>query len=226
MAEKTDIKALQKWLRAERERRGWSTTEVADRARAFAHEAGSGLKLTQQSVSGFETGNPMRIPEWMRYVEMAFNAADEETKEDPAPDTTREDSFVMIERLPTRAGAGGGGTGEGDIEYAAFSRNLVADLRARSEDLLLIEIEGDSMSPEFLSGDQMLVNKRKTTLAQPGAFCLWDGDGYVVKYLEKLPGTDPALIRVISGNPRYTAHDRLADELMIMGRVVWFARRV
>jgi phage repressor protein C with HTH and peptisase S24 domain len=82
------------------------------------------------------------------------------------------------------------------------------------------------MMPDFMSGDQMLVNTAKRSIAQPGAFCLWDGDGYVVKYIEKVAGSDPPKVRVMSGNPRYTPSERMVDEIEIMGRVVWFGRRI
>ncbi|CAM8631434.1 XRE family transcriptional regulator [Sphingobium cupriresistens] len=135
--------------------------------------------------------------------------------------------IVMVEQLPTTVGAGGGGLGVGDYRSVPVARSLVEfDLKVLPDDLLSVEVEGDSMVPEFFPGDQLLVNKRKTSLAQPGAFCLWDGDGYVIKYLEKVYDSDPQLIRVMSRNERYRPVERLADEVRIMGRVVWVGRRV
>lgn len=222
-----DVAEAKRWLRQERERRGWSTIELANRARGFAAEEGEALKLTQQSISHFEQpGGAKRKPSWLRYVKKAFDASDLETAEDPHLSTGRSDNSVFIERLPTHAGAGGGGTGEGDRQLRAFSADLVRELGAEPGELLLIEIEGDSMAPEFLTGDQMLVNVRKKAVSQPGAFCLWDGDGYVVKYLEKVAGSEPPKVKVISGNSRYSSFEALAEEIKIMGRVVWFGRRV
>lgn len=213
-------------MRAQRERHGWSADELAKRARMFAAEEGVVSMLTQQSISLFEKGKAKRTPHWLRYVNKAFEAGELETKEDPHLTAARDDSPVLVERLPTHAGAGGGGTGEGDREMRAFSGSLVRELGVRPENLLLIEVEGDSMAPEFLSGDQMLVDKRRLSLAQPGAFCLWDGDGYVVKYIEKVPGSEPAKVRVLSGNPRYSSFERLVEEIEVMGRIIWFGRRV
>src|SRR3546814_2573323 len=74
---------------------------------------------------------------------------------------------------------GGGGTGEGDRETALISRTLIEDdLRAKPADLLLIDVRGDSMMPDFLHGDQILVDKRDRDPRQPGPFALWDGEGY------------------------------------------------
>lgn len=221
-----DAAAQGRWVREQRERHGWSAEDLARRARAFAIEEGVTIKLTQQSISLFEKGESKRTPLWLRYVRKAFDAGERETKEDPNLGAGSADDHVLIERLPSFAGLGGGGTGEGDRELRAFSGNLVRELGVRPDDLLLIEVEGDSMAPEFLSGDQMLVDKRRVSIAQPGAFCLWDGDGYVVKYLEKVPGTEPPKVRVMSGNQRYSSLERLAEEIMVMGRIVWFGRRV
>lgn len=215
-----DAGQIGRWLKAERVRREWSAEEVAKRARTFAAEEGAEIKLTQQSISLFEQGTAKRVPVWMRWVRKAFEAADNET------DSLQPDDHVMIERLPTFAGAGGGGTGDDDRELRAFSGSLIRELGVAPANLLLIEVEGDSMTPEFLSGDQMLVDKRRTSIAQPGAFCLWDGDGYVVKYLERVHGSEPPKVRVMSGNPRYSAFERLVEEVLIMGRIVWFGRRV
>lgn len=63
-----------KWMRAERERRGWSTGELAKRAKQFADREGLQMKLTQQSISNFEQAEAKRIPVWMRHVRMAFDS--------------------------------------------------------------------------------------------------------------------------------------------------------
>lgn len=198
---------------------------LATKAKAFALEDGNPIKLTQQSVSNFENGKMASIPHWVKYCWLALNSA-----EPPTENLDRHipiDASVMIEVLPTYAGMGGGGTGDGDRQVMSFSRGLIFDqLGASPKDLMAILVEGNSMEPDFLSGDQMLIDKRRLSIAQPGAFCLWDGDGYTVKYLEKVHGSDPHKVRVISRNSIYSSYEILADELQIMGRVIWFARRV
>jgi phage repressor protein C with HTH and peptisase S24 domain len=136
-------------------------------------------------------------------------------------------NYVMVDLLPTYAGAGGGGSGEGDLEQVAFARALIErEFRAQASDMMAVQVLGDSMEPDFRNGDQLLIDKRATSITQPGAFCLWDGDGYVIKLLEKVYDTDPPKVRVISRNQVYRAAERLAEEVRIMGRVVWFGRRV
>lgn len=185
------------------------------------------MVISQQVVSKFEQGNTKRMPVWAHFVPQALHVNDGESKEDPYLDTGLADAVVSVRRLPTYAGMGGGGTGEGDEDVVAFSRDLIErELRAHADDLLAMIAEGNSMEPDFKGGDQILVDTRRKSLAQPGAFCLWDGDGHVIKFIEKVPGSEPPRIRIISLNPIYLPHERLLEEINLIGRVIWYGRRV
>lgn len=214
-------------LRRERIKRGWVPRELAERARGFALEAGDGIKLSQQLVDRFEKGQVKKLPHWLKYAWQALGTAAEETAEDPHLHLGKTDRSVMIRLLPNFVGLGNGGNAEGDEGQISFSRDLIEnELRAPAEDLLAMVAEGNSMEPTFLGGDQILVDTRRKSLAQPGAFCLWDGDGHVIKFLERVPGSDPVKVRVISANGIYEPAERLLDEINLIGRVVWFGRRV
>ena len=63
-----------KWIKSERERLGWSTTELASKAREIAALHGDNIKLKQQSISGFENGRAKTLPRWYRYAEIAMAA--------------------------------------------------------------------------------------------------------------------------------------------------------
>ncbi len=134
--------------------------------------------------------------------------------------------YLPVDILPSFVGMGGGGTGEGDHGQALISRSLIEDeLRAKPSDLLLIEARGQSMEPDFHHGDQILIDKRDCNPVQPGAFALWDGDGYVLKMIERVP-MKPGFYRLFSANGRFTAYEVEADRVRIMGRPVWFGRRL
>lgn len=135
-------------------------------------------------------------------------------------------AYLPIDVLPSFAGMGGGGTGEGDLSQALMSRTLIEDeLRAKPSDLILIEARGESMLPDFHHGDQILVDKRDRDPVQPGAFALWDGDGYVVKLVERVPHKR-GFYRIFSANSRFSAYEVEEDLVRIMGRPVWFGRRL
>lgn len=216
------------WMKAQREKRGWSGEDLAARISGLSAAEGDPTKLTQQALSKFEQGQAKRWSAWHRFIVPALEASDEETKEDPKIILAVQDDSVQVKLLPTWAGLGVGGTGDDDPGLVSFSRDLIErDLRADPDHLLAMVAEGNSMEPEFRGGDQILVDTRRKSLAQPGAFCIWDGDGHVVKYLEKVPGSDPARVRVVSANTSlYEPHERLLEEIHVIGRVVWYGRRV
>lgn len=204
-----------------------SAAELARRINGLARESGDPTIVSQQVVSKFEQGNTKRMPAWARFVMPALTNADGETREDPLLDMASVDSVVSIRKLPNFVGLGAGGTEDGEEGVVAFSRDLIErELRADPIHLLAMVAEGNSMEPDFKGGDQILVDTRRKSLAQPGAFCLWDGDGHVIKFLEKVPASDPPRVRVIPLNPIYSPHERLVDEINLIGRVVWFGRRV
>lgn len=132
--------------------------------------------------------------------------------------------YVQVEVLPTYAGMGGGGTGDGDRKMALLPRSLVEDeLGAKPSDLIVVPVRGDSMVPDFYQGDQVLADKRDRNPAQAGPFALWDGDAYVLKNVERIPRS--GRLRVFSTNSRYREHEFDPNEVTIVGRPVWFARR-
>lgn len=148
------------------------------------------------------------------------------TREPDLPVAPPERAYVAVRVMPSFDGMGGGGTGEGDQETAMLPRSLIEDeLRGAPNDFELIDVRGDSMQPDFLHGDQILVDRRDRDPRQPGPFALWDGDGYVVKLVERMPGKR-GWYRVFSANSRYSGYEIAEDEAQIMGRPVWFARRL
>lgn len=212
-------------LRDSRKKRGWSQGELADRARAFAHADDENIKLSQQLVAQFESGQTKSIPRWLKYAKKALEAADPT----PTPDLPQVDgqlSYLPVELMPTFGGMGGGGTGEGEAATALLPRALLEDqLRGQPRDFMLIEVRGDSMVPEFLHGDQILVDRRDVNPRQPGPFALFDGDGVVIKLVERIPGRRE-WFRVFSANARYSEYEVQEEEVRILGRTVWFARRL
>ena len=144
---------------------------------------------------------------------------------DPATD----DSIVAVPEVRVVAAAGGGTLAEyeplGDDWYfpVAWLRH---ELRARASDLKIISIDGDSMEPVLQSGDKVLIDTSRTAPSPPGIFVLHDGLGLVAKQIEYVPNTEPPSLVIKSANARYQDYERTVDEINIIGRVIWFARRV
>ena len=134
--------------------------------------------------------------------------------------------YVPVPILPTFVGAGGGGTGDGEAKYELMPRSLIeVDLRGAPADFMLVNVRGESMQPDFLHGDQILIDRRDNNPIQPGAFALWDGDAHVIKLVERV-SQKRGWYRVFSANQRFSEYEVSEDEIAIIGRPVWFGRRL
>ena len=55
---------------------------------------------------------------------------------------------------------------------------------------------------------------------------LWDGLGFVVKRVKAVAGSDPAELRLISANPIDAPYAVPAQDVHMVGKVVWALRKV
>lgn len=92
--------------------------------------------------------------------------------------------------------------------------------------LAMVEVRGDSMEPTLSSGDRVLINLSDCQVSQPGIFVLFDGDGTVIKRVEKVPYSDPPIVVIKSDNPSHGQYNVPGELVRIVGRVVWAARRL
>lgn len=184
------------------------------------------LGIEQDKVSKVFAGKRRwRAEEALKLAELLGNH-DNSTRHPEIPPAGNEGGYVEVPVLPSFAGMGGGGNGEGAQAVAKLPRNLIEEqLRGRAADFELIDVRGDSMEPDFQHGDQILIDRRDRDPRQPGPFALWDDDGYVIKLVERVPGRR-GWYRVFSANPRYSAYEVEEREATIRGRPVWFARRL
>lgn len=226
-ADEQAVEREQQWLVAQRKARGWSTTTLANIARAIAHREGSGIKLRQQSISDFEQpGKAKRIPEWMRYVRMAFEEGEPEREADTAP----RDELVYVRQLDLRYALGPGST----IEHRASAtlvpfnlRELQAITRAPTEKLFIATGFGDSMEPVLLKHDLVLIDTSETRLDLGDT--LWAIEyaeaGYI-KRVRSVVRDGKRRLLILSANPDYPPEEAEPEHVRIIGKVVWIARRM
>ena len=97
---------------------------------------------------------------------------------------------------------------------------------ACGRDLKIREITGDPMEPVLQTGNQVLINVARRTPGPPGIFVVHDGFDLVAKQLELTPNSDPRKMPLTSAKRRYPPYRQHIDEITIIGRVVWFGRRL
>jgi phage repressor protein C with HTH and peptisase S24 domain len=100
------------------------------------------------------------------------------------------------------------------------------EFRAPASVLRMLTLVGDSGEPLVSSGDRIVVDTSQRVPVPPGLFVIWDGMGLVFKRVEHIPDSDPPKIIIKSVNPEYQNYERLAEEVNVVGRVVWAGQRL
>ncbi len=141
----------------------------------------------------------------------------------------RYSDFVMVPRYEVRASAGHGAVihSEQIVDYLAFRAEWVHNaLGVAERDLALIEVHGDSMEPTLSNGDLILLDMRHSKVMDNSVYAIQLNGGLLVKRIQvRLNGS----IIVKSDNPRYepeSLESGEADQLRVVGRVVWAGRRM
>jgi phage repressor protein C with HTH and peptisase S24 domain len=83
-----------------------------------------------------------------------------------------------------------------------------------------------SNQPEEVEGPGILIDTSQRVPVPPGIFVIWDGMGVVAKRVEHVPNSQPTKVIINSVNPQYQTYERRAEEVNIIGRVIWAARRL
>ncbi len=226
-------------IRQIREDRGLSQQELADR-----------VGTSNQQISLLERGERQLTANWMERLakgldvnpaDLLGRAGDVEYKRPPKQRAGRP-GIAQIAEVDVRAGAGLGGESAVEYEFDTAGDFLETDrvvgawqlpadyiraeLRVSPDASRIFEVQGDSMEPTLETGDRVLVNTADRLPSPPGLFALWDGFGVVVKRIEHLLNSDPPTLSIASDNPKHRTYERTAEEVNIIGRVKWVARRL
>ena len=80
-------------------------------------------------------------------------------------------------------------------------------------------------------GDRIVVDVSCRLPSTGETFVLWDGHGLLVKQVERVHGDDvgedePSRLRLLSANPDYAPYTCLAQDVHVLGKVLWVVREV
>lgn len=128
-------------------------------------------------------------------------------------------AWVDVPRLDLGASAGPGAVpgGEGAVDTFRFSRRWLAEQGLERAQLSAIRVEGDSMEPLLNDGDEILVD-RSPRAFRDGIHVVRLGETLMVK---RVASAGPGRIALLSQNLAYPPVEVAADEVAIIGRVVW-----
>jgi transcriptional regulator with XRE-family HTH domain len=150
---------------------------------------------------------------------------------------TLDDARCSIPEIDTRAEPAGRGAAKATRktgrhtdpikpEHWGFPPSFVREqLHASVEQLVVIEVNGDSMAPTIMSGDHVVVNTGHTAPTPDGLYAIRDTLKHIaVKRLQLMRSTRPPRVKIISANPNHATEEVPVTELEIVGKVVCFVR--
>lgn len=134
------------------------------------------------------------------------------------------DGLVAVSRVDAGAAAGSGRAVETERRSALLlDPALLRRLGVRADMASTIRVEGASMQPTLVDGDEILVDGARRVPGGRGGIFVFREDGLVaVKRLRTL-GTE---IELASDNPDFPTRIVPATAIAVIGRVVWLHRRL
>lgn len=132
--------------------------------------------------------------------------------------------WVDVPRLDLGASAGPGRVAghEAAFDTFRFSRRWLVEQGLERAQLSAITVEGDSMEPLLNDGDEILVDCSPRPF-RDGIHVVRLGDTLMVK---RVASAGPGRVALLSQNFAYPPVEVAADEVTIIGRVVWKGGRV
>lgn len=216
-----------KLMKKLREDAGLTVREMADE---LGMPAASSYQHYEKGFKGRYMPSKMgdKLEAFVKAHDMPIERANELTGRHTTGDEDPDDDLLRVPFYDFRPGMGGGGVviTERPTSHMPLHPAMVRRIRLDGADLMAVEVEGDSMNPTLASGDHIIINRMDKNPARGGIFAIFDSDTLVVKRIEKIPATDPVMLRLISDNQHHGSYDVIADDTNIIGRVVWYARRI
>lgn len=105
----------------------------------------------------------------------------------------------------------------------SFRRPWVSRVATSAANLVAFFVEGDSMEPTLEDGDLVLIDKGRTQPRTGAIFAVCvGGDLLQIKRLEVIG----ELVRVIADNKNYPVAELPAEQVHVIGQVIWFCREL
>ena len=139
----------------------------------------------------------------------------------PAPG---EAAFEEVPKVKARLCAGDGSFEVGaEIEgYYAFQKKWLHG-RGASDQMVLLDIVGNSMEPELRAGDTVLVDQAQKDVLSGAIYAVGIDDTIMIKRLEKHPNKLVLFSDNRDYTPIYLEHGDI-QKIRIIGKVIWACR--
>lgn len=92
--------------------------------------------------------------------------------------------------------------------------------KATPDKIKIFGVQGDAMAPDFMQGEQVLVDLSDQKPTPAGVFVFSDGMGYIIRQCEYVPHSNPPEIKLSARNEQYKPYTLALDKAAIIGRVI------
>ncbi|MBA2881802.1 phage repressor protein C with HTH and peptisase S24 domain [Desulfosalsimonas propionicica] len=133
--------------------------------------------------------------------------------------------FDFVPMAEARLNAGGGNVvmTEQYGEYYAFRKDWLRKVATGPGNIVLMTVEGESMTPTISDGDTVMIDMGRTRIKSGSIYALGIEDTIIIKRLEYLVSGS---IRIISDNRQeYSPYEANPKNIRIIGEVIWCAKQ-
>lgn len=171
-----------------------------------------------------EEGDRRKLAQFFGIDEAELGGGAREENSYGKPPLHADSGYVEVPRLDLGASAGPGAlpAGEAPFDTFRFSRRWLAEQGLEGAQLSAITVEGDSMEPLLNDGDEILVDRAPRAF-RDGVHVVRVGDTLMVKRVAKAGAGQFSLL---SQNLAYPPVNVAAEDIEIIGRVVWKGGRI
>jgi phage repressor protein C with HTH and peptisase S24 domain len=140
--------------------------------------------------------------------------------------TLSKSDFQNIPKVRARLSAGAGSFEVGsEIEgYYAFRKDWLS-FKGSINNMVLMDIFGNSMEPEIKEGDTILIDESQKDILSGAIYAVGVDDTIIVKRLEKHPKKLVLLSDNRDYSPIYLQENEM-DGVRIIGKVIWICREL
>lgn len=169
-------------------------------------------------------GESMSLPEAAADIRES-TAAPANRKSDVSPKAYNDmAAFDFVPMAEAKLNAGGGNVviSEQYGELYAFRKDWLSKVATSAGNIVLMGVEGESMTPTISDGDMVMLDMGRTRIKSGSIFAIGIEDTIIIKRLEYLVN---GKIRIISDNRQeYAPYEADSREIRIIGEVIWCAK--
>ena len=193
-----------------------------------------GRKVSAQQISSWERGDYSPSRKNLSAICEVFSldmnyftekSGQRETPPVPHSETDLPKGFSLVGKRKGAISAGPGLRPDNDVDFRLAFRNDWLEQFGGAKQLFVVKVEGDSMEPSLLEGDNVLINKNINAIgAGGGIFAINWNKMTLVKRLQMNPQKNEIIIK--SDNANYDSITVKPDEIEIEGKVIWYGREL